>query len=152
MTKLAINTTGVLAQSSLNELKVILDHDFVVSNATTDENYNLIFSQALLKSLYCRAVDIFQDCLYKLVKDVIISIDLQNPKLVYDIPARRLNNFLNSPNPKQSIEEHLFSTLNYRLKQLRDYAINLQFPLTQDIEFIIQVRNVVVHRNGEVDF
>ncbi|BCL61978.1 hypothetical protein DGMP_26710 [Desulfomarina profundi] len=151
MTRLAININGTLAKSNLNELKVILDHDFVVSNISTNDEWNLIISQALFKSVYCRSVDIFQDSLYKFVKDILGKLDLNDSKLVYGISGKRLKSFLATSNPKQNIEEYLFSTLGYRLKQLRDYAINLQMPLTQEVETIIQTRNIIVHKNGRAD-
>lgn len=151
MTRLAININGALATSNLNELKVILDHDFVVSNVSTNGEWNLIISQALFKSVYCRSVDIFQDCLYKFVKDVLGKLDLNNPKLIYGIPPKRLCAFLATSNPKQNIEEYLLSTLGYRLKQLRDYAINLQIPITKEVETIIQTRNIIVHKNSRAD-
>ena len=151
MTKMAININGMLAKTDLNKLNILLGQEKILSNISNTSDWNNAFYEIFMESIYCRAIDIFHDCLFKHVCEVIAVLELTDSKLTYGIKNEDKVNLFKSENPKESVQKHLISLLSFQLKKLRRFAKNLGLAITPEIETIVVTRNYIVHRNGLVD-
>jgi hypothetical protein len=151
MSKMGINLTGTIAKTDLGKLNILLNQDKVLANISDRGDWNILIHEMFMESIFCRAVDIFQDCLLKHVSEIISSLDIHNPLLTAIITQKKKEELLISENPKDSIEKYLLNAISYSPSKLRKYAMDLGFQMTCGVELIIITRNYIVHRNGLID-